>query len=172
MGMASLKELYFDELGDLYDAETQAVLTLSRLSDAACDADLRGVLTRLSAEARLRLERLQLIFTHWGEVSRTRPCAGLAGIVQEADNRLHEPATETARDAGIIGVAHRIAHYELAAYESARMCARWLNRPDDVRLLQETLDEQVRAERRLNAIAEARIAAAGRGSEGSTIPAA
>jgi ferritin-like metal-binding protein YciE len=156
MPMGSLKELYLDELCDLYDAESQKLLTLPRLAEAAHAPELREALTRLCLEARHHLERLQLIFTHWGEPRRTQRCAGLAGIVQEADDRLNEPATEPARDAAIIGAAQRIAHYEIAAYGAARVHARWLNRMDDARLLEETIDEETRADRRLADIAEAR----------------
>ena len=156
MAMGSLKELYLDELCDLYDAESQKMLTLPRLSEAARTPELREALLRQCREARHHLERLQLIFIHWGEARRPHRCAGLAGIVQEADNRLSEPATEPARDAAIIGAAQRIAHYEIAAYGAARRYARWLNRLDDARLLEETIDEETRADRRLAEIAEAR----------------
>jgi ferritin-like metal-binding protein YciE len=153
----ALKELYLDELGDLYDAETLKILTLPRLAEAAHAPELREALTRQCLEARLHLERLQLIFTHWGETRRSRHCAGLAGIVQETDDRVNAPATETARDAAIIGAAQRMAHYEIAAYGSARLYARWLNRLDDARLLEETLDEEGRVDRRLTDIAEAQM---------------
>ena len=156
MATGSLKALYLDELCDLYDAESQKILTLPRLAEAVSIPELRDALLAQCVEARLHLERLELIFTHWGETRRSRRCAGLAGIVQEADDRLHEAATETARDAGIIGVAHRMAHYEIAAYGAARLYARWLNRPDDARLLEETLEEDTRANRKLTEIAEAR----------------
>lgn len=154
----SLQELYLDELGDLYDAEAQQMLTLTRLFEAARASDLRDALAEQCHEARLHLERLELIFTHWGEQRRSRRCAGLAGIVQEADRSLNEPATDIARDASIIGIAHRMAHYEIAAYNAARLYARWLNRPDDARLIEETLEEESRAERRLTGIAEAHFA--------------
>ena len=120
MALASLKDLYFDELADLYDAETQIVRTLPRLVDAARAPELREALKKHCDESRLHLERLELIFTHWGERRRSSPCAGLTGIVQEADERLHEAATEDVRDAAIIGAAQRIEHYEIAAYGCAR----------------------------------------------------
>src|SRR5213078_5403482 len=84
-------------------------------------------------------------------------CSGLADIVQEADERVTDPATDDARDAAIIGAAQRIEHYEMAAYGCARSYARRLNRPDEARLLQETLDEEGRADRKLTEIAQARI---------------
>jgi ferritin-like metal-binding protein YciE len=158
MATGSLKELYLDELCDLYDAETQKILTLPRLAEAARQRELRDALTKQGIEARLHLERLQLIFTHWGETQHPQRCAGLAGIVQEADDRLNEPATDVAREAAIIGAARRIAHYEIAAYAAACLYARWLNRLDDARLLEETLEEEERADRRLAEIADARSA--------------
>src|SRR5262245_24536212 len=157
MSIGSLKDLYFDELGDLYDAETQMIRTLPRLVEAARAPELKEALTKHCEESRLHLERIELIFTHWGERRRSKPCAGLAGIVQEADERLNQEATDDARDAAIIGVAQRIEHYEIAAYGCARTYARRLNRPDEARLLQETLDEEGRVDRRLTEIAEAHI---------------
>jgi ferritin-like metal-binding protein YciE len=157
MAIASLKDLYFDELGDLYDAETQMILTLPRLAEAARAPELREALKKHCDESRLHLERLELIFTHWGERRHTKPCEGLAGIVQEADARLNQEATDDARDAAIIGVAQRIEHYEIAAYGCARTYARRLNRLDEARLLQETLDEEGRTDHLLSAIAEAHI---------------
>src|SRR5437762_624441 len=116
MSIASLKDLYLDDLGDLYDAETQMIRTLPRFAEAAHAPDLKEALARHVEESRLHLERLQLIFTHWGEKVPARRCIGLTGIVQEADNRLTGPATDDARDAAIIGTAQRIEHYEIAAY--------------------------------------------------------
>ena len=157
MAIGSLKDLYIDELACLYDAETQTIRALPRLAEAAHAPELREALIKHCEESRLHLERLELIFTHWGERRRSRPCPGIAGIVQEADGRLHEEATDDVRDAAIIGVAQRIEHYEIATYGSARTYARRLNRPDEARLLQETLDEEGRCDHRLTEIAEAHI---------------
>jgi ferritin-like metal-binding protein YciE len=157
MALASLKDLYFDELGDLYDAETQMIRTLPRLADAARAPELREALKKHYDESRLHLERLELIFTHWGERPRSRPCAGLAGIVQEADDRLNQEATDDVRDAAIIGGAQRMEHYEIAAYGCARTYARRLNRLDEARLLQETLHEEGRTDHRLSHLAETHI---------------
>ena len=155
MAIGSLKDLYLDELSDLYDAELQIVRTLPRLAEAAHDPELRQALARHSEESRLHLERLDLIFTHWGARRGSHPCTGLTGIVQEADDRVHDATTDDARDATIIGAVQRIEHYEMAAYASARTYARRLNRTDEARLLQETLNDESRTDRRLAALAEA-----------------
>src|SRR5258706_13513144 len=103
MALASLKDLYFDELGDLYDAETQMIRTLPRLFEAARAPELREALRKHCDESRLHLERLELIFTHWGERRRSKACAGLAGIVQETDERLSPAAQDEAAAARIYG---------------------------------------------------------------------
>jgi ferritin-like metal-binding protein YciE len=157
MTIGTLKDLYLDELSDLYDAELQIVRTLPRLSESAQLPELRQALAKHAVESRMHLERLDLIFTHWGERRRPRSCTGLTGIVQEADGRVHEATTADARDAAIVGAAQRIEHYEMAAYATARTYARRLNRTDEARLLQETLNEEARVNRLLTAIAEADI---------------
>jgi ferritin-like metal-binding protein YciE len=105
------------------------------------------------------VERIELIFTHWGERRPLRSSAGLAGIVQEADERLNQETTPEARDAAVIAVAQRFEHYQIAAYGCARSYALRLNRPDEARLLQATLDEEGEADNRLTAIAAAQAAA-------------
>ena len=158
MGLGSLKDLYLDELGMLYDAEMQMIRTLPLLCDAVYTPELRETLTTHCRESRMHLERIELIFTHWGERRPLRSSAGLAGIVQEADERLNQETTREAREAAIIGVAQRIEHYEIAAYGSVRNTALRLNRWDEARLLQETLDEESRADGRLTAIAQSHLA--------------
>src|SRR5688572_32022678 len=105
MTSGPLADVYLDELGDLYDAEIQGLRLLPRLRETARSAKLRDALSRHARESRLHLERLQLIFTHWGGRIASRRCAGLAGIVQEADERLHEGATDETRDAVVIAIA-------------------------------------------------------------------
>jgi ferritin-like metal-binding protein YciE len=155
MGLGSLDDLYLDELSTLYDAETQTIRALPRLAEAARAPELREALTEQWRRSRLHLERIELIFTHWGAKRPLRRSAGLAGIVQEADERLNQETTPEARDAAIIAIAQRIDHYEIASYSCARTCARRLQRPDEARLLQESLEDVGRADERLAEIAEA-----------------
>src|SRR5262245_42955914 len=98
MAIGSLRDLYLDELNDLYDAEMQIVRALPQLAEAARHPELRAALSRHSEESRLHLERLELIFTHWGERWRPQSCLGLTGIVQEADDRVHAATTADTRD--------------------------------------------------------------------------
>jgi len=158
MANGSLKDIYLAGLSALYEAELEIVRVLPRLAEAANCAELRVALMRHAEESRLHRDRLELIFTHWGARHRSHRCAGLTGIVQEADERLHEARTVEARDAAILGAAQHIEHYEIAAYASVRTHARRLNRSDEARLLQETLNEASRADRLYESIAAAELA--------------
>ena len=97
MSFGSLKDLYLDELGDLYAAEMQMIRALPRLVDETRAPKLRDLLSKHCEESRLHLERLQLIFTHWGQRVPSSTCAGIAGIVQEADERLTQLTTDDVR---------------------------------------------------------------------------
>src|SRR5437773_6730608 len=76
MDLGSLKDLYLDELGMLYDAEVQMIRTLQRLSEAARAADLRETLWMHCRETGLHLERSELSFTHRYERSPMRAVDG------------------------------------------------------------------------------------------------
>ena len=154
----SFTDVYLDELSALYDGEMQIVRALPRLAEAARNAALREALTEHAEQSRRHLERLDLIFTHWGKSPRPHRCTGLTGIVQEADERVHEAQTAEARDAAILGSAQRIEHYEIAAYGCVCTHARRLSRTDEARLLQETLNEEWRADRLFATIADAGLA--------------
>jgi ferritin-like metal-binding protein YciE len=157
MSLRSLKDLYLDELGVLYDAEGQMLRAIPRFIERVRAPALRHALDAHRLESRLHLDRLELIFTHWGERLAPRVCKGVMAIVQETDDRLDEPATHDARDAMIAGAVQRLEHYEIAAYGAARGYAMRLNRADEARLLQETLDEESRADRLLVDVLDAQI---------------
>jgi ferritin-like metal-binding protein YciE len=79
----------------------------------------------------------------------------MAGLIAEGEDLLREDYEADVQDAGIIGAAQRVEHYEIAAYGTARAFAERLGRDEAVELLQETLDEEKEADEKLTEIAEA-----------------
>ncbi|MCC7416092.1 MAG: DUF892 family protein [Acidobacteria bacterium] len=152
MAPGSLEALYLDDLGALHDGEEQMLRAMARFLDLARAPALRDALSGHLLESRLHLDRLALIFTHRNTRCAARSCRGVAGIVQEADDGLNEPATPDVRDAALVAWLRRLEHYEIAAYGTLRARASRLNRPDEVRLLHETLGEEMRADRRFAAL--------------------
>ena len=79
---------------------------------------------------------------------------GDGGLIGEGNELLEAEMPEAVLDAGIIGAAQKVEHYEIAAYGTARRHAELLNLDDVVKLLEQTLDEEKQTDERLTEIAE------------------
>jgi ferritin-like metal-binding protein YciE len=171
MEMQSLKELYIDELKDLYSAEKQLVKALPKMAKNATNPELKEAFTNHLEETEGHVERLEQIFEMLGERAGGKKCKGMEGLIEEAKDLLEEDATEEVLDAGMISKAQHVEHYEMAGYGTVRAYARLLGLDDQADLLQETLDEEGHANELLTQIAESSVnveAEAGADEEAST----
>jgi len=78
----------------------------------------------------------------------------MEGLVEEGKEVIEEDGGGAVIDAALIGAAQRVEHYEIAAYGTVRAIAEQLGHKDVVRLLQQTLDEEGAADKKLTAISE------------------
>jgi ferritin-like metal-binding protein YciE len=165
----SLRDLYIEELRDLYSAEQQILQALPTMAAAAHSDQLKQAFEEHLEQTRMQKERLDLIFEQLGVSPTGKPCKGMEGLLAEGRERLHEGAPADVRDAALIAAAQRVEHYEIAGYGTARTYARLLGDWDGARLLQQTIEEEGDADHRLTAIAQSGVnqaAAAGdRGAE-------
>lgn len=153
--MSSIKtfnDLLLDELKDLYYAEKQLVKALPKMAKAASSPELREAFTGHLEETKGHVERLERAFEILGEPARTKTCHAMDGLVKEGGEAIDMDGPSALRDANLIGAAQRVEHYEMAAYGTARSFAELLNQDDIVSLLQETLDEEGNANKKLNSI--------------------
>src|SRR5256714_9547327 len=150
----SLRQLYIDELKDLYNAETQLVKALPKMAKAATDAELRQAFEDHLRQTSEHVSRLEQIFERLGEKPTGKKCLGLEGLVKEGNEVMHEDYEGSVMDAAIIGAAQRVEHYEMAAYGTARTFAELLGEEEDVSLLEQTLQEEKQADEKLTQIAE------------------
>jgi ferritin-like metal-binding protein YciE len=157
MEMQSLKELYIDELKDLYSAEKQLVKALPKMAKNATNPELKEAFTNHLQETEGHVERLEQIFEMLGERAGGKKCKGMEGLIEEAKELLEEDATEEVLDAGMISKAQHVEHYEMAGYGTVRAYARLLGLDDQADLLQETLDEEGHANELLTQIAESSV---------------
>jgi ferritin-like metal-binding protein YciE len=81
----------------------------------------------------------------------------MEGLVEEGDEMMEEDAAPAVKDAGLIGAAQRVEHYEIAGYGVARTFARLLGHDKVADMLQETLDEEGDADKKLTELAESEI---------------
>jgi ferritin-like metal-binding protein YciE len=152
-----LEELLVDELKDLYSAETQIVKALPKMIKAAGSPELKRAFERHLEETRRQVERLNQIADNLDVKLTGKKCKGMEGLIEEGKEIMEEDLDENAVDAGLIGAAQKVEHYEIAAYGTARTHAQLLGLTKVARLLQQTLDEEGATDKKLTALAESII---------------
>ena len=151
----ALKELYIDELRDIYNAENQLTKALPKMAKAATSDELRAGFEGHLEQTKGHVERLERIFKELGEKPTGKKCKGMEGLVGEGDEMMKEDELEgEALDAGLISAAQRVEHYEIAAYGGVRTYANLLGESDAAKLLEQTLKEEKETDQKLTKLAE------------------
>ena len=153
MAANSLKELYVEQLQDLYDAENQIIKALPKMIEATQAEELRSALKEHLEVTRNHAARIETICEELGEDPQNEKCKGMEGVIKEGSDLLKE-VSEEVRDAAIIAAAQRVEHYEMAGYGTARTYASLLGFDKAAGLLEETLEEEKEADEKLSEIAE------------------
>lgn len=157
MKLESLKDLYIEQLKDLYSAETQLVEALPKMAEAATATDLkRGFLDHLK-QTQEHVKRLERIFKGLNEDPEGETCKGMEGLIKEGSQMAKMKGEDAARDAGLIAAAQRVEHYEIAAYGTVRTYAELLGHDEHLTLLEKTLNEEEETDERLTQLAESHI---------------
>ena len=157
MELETLRALYVDELKDLYSAEGQILKALPRMIKAASSRPLRDALTEHERVTRKQVQRLERIFKDLDESPRGKKCHGMEGLLEEGKELISERPDPDVLDAGLISKAQHVEHYEIAGYGTVRAWARQLGYDQHVELLQQTLDEEKAADKKLSGLAEGGI---------------
>jgi len=150
----SLRDLYIDELRDLYNAETQLVKALPKIAKAAANDELREAFEEHLRQTSEHVSRLEQIFEQLDEKPSGKRCLGMEGLVKEAAETMKEDYVDEVKDAAIIGAAQRVEHYEMAGYGTVRTFAELLGENEHVSLLEQTLDEEKQADQKLTELAQ------------------
>jgi ferritin-like metal-binding protein YciE len=153
MSVENLQELLVDELKDLYSAEKQIVRALPKLAKAATDPELNKALLSHLEETKGQVERLEQIADLVGEKLTGKICVGMKGVLEEGSEVLEDIDKGIIRDAALIGASQRVEHYEMAGYGTARDFAKLLGMSDVASLLEQTLEEEKNADKKLTSIA-------------------
>ena len=150
----TLRELYVDELRDIYDAEKQLIKALPKMAKAATSTDLRTGFEEHLEQTKEHARRLEQIFTALGEKSTGKKCKAMQGLVEEGGEMIEEDFEGEVKDAGLISAAQRVEHYEIAAYGTVRTYANILEEDEAVELLERTLEEEKETDQKLTELAE------------------
>ena len=158
--MESVRELLLDEMKDLYDAEKQLVKALPKVVKASSNADLRQAFESHLEETRGHVTRLERAFEMMGEKAKSKPCAAMKGLVEEAGEATEGDMDESLTDSAIICAAQKVEHYEIAGYGTLAAWAKSLGLDDVAGLLEETLEEEKAADKKLSEVADGILAEA------------
>ncbi len=150
----SLRQLYVNELKDLYNAETQLVKALPKMAKASSNAELRQGFEEHLRQTSEQVSRLEQIFDMLGEKATGKKCLGMEGLVKEGAEVMSEDYEDALMDAAIIGAAQRVEHYEIAGYGTVRAFAELLGENEHVSLLEQTLEEEKQTDAKLTQLAE------------------
>ena len=154
MQRSKLKELYVDELKDIYSAETQLVKALPKMAKAAASDELRAGFEEHLEQTKDHVSRLEQIFQALAEKPTGKKCMGMQGLIKEGGEAAGEDYEDDAKDAALIGAAQRVEHYEIAAYGTVRAMAEKLGEDEAVQLLSQTLQEEKDTDVKLSDLAD------------------
>lgn len=157
MKLKTLEDLFVHELKDLYSAETQLVKALPKMARAATNEDLRAGFDFHLDQTKGHVERLLQIAETCECKLTGHKCQAMEGLIKEGGELISDDAEDSVRDAGLIGAAQRVEHYEIAAYGTARALANCLGYDEAADLLEETLEEEKATDEKLTELAESAI---------------
>jgi ferritin-like metal-binding protein YciE len=157
MALRSMEDLFLHTLKDIYYAERQILRTLPRMMKMAGSPELKKAFATHRDETEKQIERLQAVFESLDAAARGIKCEAIEGIIAEAEHLAEEIDDKDVLDAGLIGSAQAVEHYEMTRYGTLVAWAEQLGMKDAVKLLKETLEEERRTDRLLTELAEARI---------------
>ena len=154
MRLATLHDLYVDELKDLYNAEHQLLAALPKMVKAATAPQLAKAFSDHLTETKGHVDRLEKIFKKLDTDPKGKKCKAMEGLLDEGQQAMAEDADPNVMDAALIAAAQRVEHYEMAGYGCVRTFARLLGEDQAADLLQTTLDEEGAADKKLTKLAE------------------
>ncbi len=157
MKLNTLADLLHHELKDLYSAENQLVKALPKMAKAATNAELKAGFEEHCEQTKGHVERLDQIAEKLGLKLGGHKCKAMEGLVEEGAELISEDAEESVKDAGLIGAAQRVEHYEMAGYGTARALATHLGHNDVADILGETLEEEKETDAKLTELAETAV---------------
>jgi ferritin-like metal-binding protein YciE len=146
-------ELFQDQLKDLYSAEKQIIQALPKMAKKSTNPQLRAGFEKHLEETRGHVARLEQIAEELDFTPRGKKCKGAEGLIEEGKEAMEEFEGDTL-DAALIGAAQKVEHYEIAGYGTAKAHAELLGFTKAARLLQQTLDEEGRTDKKLSQLAE------------------
>ena len=157
MTVKTMEDLFLDTLKDIYYAEKHILKALPAMVKRAGEEKLRDALETHRKETEGQIDRLEQVFKLMDVAPRGKKCEAIEGIIAEAKSHMDEIEDAEVLDAGMIGSAQAVEHYEITRYGTLIAWAKQLGRDDAIEFLEANLKEEKNADMLLSKIAEATV---------------
>lgn len=157
MTVKTMDDLFVETLKDIYYAEKHILKALPSMVKKAGDTELKKALETHRQETEGQVERLEQVFKLFDAAPRGKKCEAIDGIIAEAKEHMSDIENPEVADAGMIGSAQAVEHYEITRYGTLIAWARQLGQEDAIALLEANLAEEKHADQLLTEIAEAAV---------------
>ena len=155
--MKTLKDLFLDELADMYDAEQRIVKALPKMAKAATCNELKEAIQSHLKETEGHVKKLEQVFQSFDKRAKGKTCEATVGLLKEGDELAAEYKGSPAINAAVIAAAQKVEHYEIASYGCLCEWAGLLSNRKAAGLLQQILDQEKGANEGLNELAHSSL---------------
>ena len=153
--MKTLKDLFLNQLADMYDAERRIVKALPKMAAAATCDKLRKAFEFHLKETQGHVTKIEQVFQLFDVKAKGQTCKATVGLLEEGDEIATDFKGSPTINAGLISAAQKVEHHEMAAYGCLHEWATLLGNKEAAGLLQEILDQEKAANESLTALARA-----------------
>ena len=153
----TLDDLFLDTLKDIYYAEKQILKALPKMAKAATLPELKQAFEKHRDETETHVDRLGDVFEILGKAPRGKTCDAILGIIEEGKSIIEEFEGSPALDAGLLASAQAVEHYEISRYGTLKAWAQQLGHGNAVKLLDQTLTEELKTDQTLSKLGESKV---------------
>ena len=154
MKLDNLRDVYHEQLKDMYSAEKQLTEALPKMAEAASSKELKQAITNHLQQTQMHMEKVRQLLDRQQVNPGNKKCKAMEGLVEEGDEMAKNKGDKDARDVGIIAAAQKVEHYEIASYGSLKAWAQMLGDNEAVNTLDSILKQEYEADKTLNRLAE------------------
>jgi len=154
MNLDTLRDVYHEQLKDMYSAEQQLIEALPKMAEKASTPELKRAFEQHMTATQNNFQLVSNLLQSSGVNPGSKKCKAMEGLIEESKEILKKEGDPQARDAGIIGAAQKVEHYEIATYGTLHSWALTLNEADAAATLKQILDQEYEADKLLTGIAE------------------
>jgi ferritin-like metal-binding protein YciE len=152
-----MDDLFQHTLQDIYYAENKIMKSLPDMIKTAHDGQLKQGLQSHLKETEGHVKRLEQVFQMMGKKAKSVNCPAIDGILEEAEEVTGDVEDTDVLDAAVIACGQAVEHYEITRYGSLIAWAKRLGRSDVAAILEQTLNEEKAADKKLTGIAESKV---------------